>query len=325
MGGGGDFAQMLQMFQQQAAQQMQGGAAAGGAGAGLGGFGAEAEAAAGTGAFGGGGWGGMMGGGQSAGAAAAAKPQPGAGAAGKQQQQQQRQGGGAAGDPLTAYYTQRCQEKHGLHAEYDGDSAACVCNEGYGPDEAEQCVPEDGTEEEIPSPAGGAGAAAAAAAASRQAQAAAAQAASQAQPAQRSGKAGGANAWFSQMWGGKGGAGGGSAAADQDTCPGGVCKNPPAKYKGGAVGASAGAGAGPAIIKVDTLCKHSLGRGSEFDGVSFVLHAMFFLVLSESLRVFFCVRFFMLYVYTRGCGCGYCCRWIAAVARLDTRTRVVSV
>jgi hypothetical protein len=72
------------------------------------------------------------------------------------------------------------------------------------------------------------------------------------------------------MFGGKGGKGTGAAAAATDDS----VKNPPAKYQGGgaAAGASGGGGGGarrpgPAIIQVDTLCKHSLGRGAEFDGV----------------------------------------------------------
>ena len=83
------------------------------------------------------------------------------------------------------------------------------------------------------------------------------------------------NAWYSQLFGGsKGGAGGGGgggaeAGAEEDTCAGGVCKNPPAKYQGGGGSGSSQSSqkAGVAIIKVDALCKHSLGRGAEFDGI----------------------------------------------------------
>jgi len=162
-----------------------------------------------------------------------------------------------------------------------------VCAEGYGPDETEQCVPEDdelaaaqsagagmgvgGAASAAPSAGMGVGGAhAGGAAAARQAQAAAA-----APAAAQAGAAKGKNDWFSQMFGGgKAGKGGAPAATDDDTCPGGVCKNPPAKYQGGggAAGAGGAGGAGkpgPALVKVDTLCKHSLGRGAEFDGVRF--------------------------------------------------------
>ena len=273
--GGGDFAEMLKQFQDQAAQQQMAG---GGGGGGLGAFagGPEPQTSPGAGAFGarggnagsGGGMAGMFGG-QAAAATPAAMPQ---------QQQQPRAGGGAGagaqagaggagGDALMAYYNQRCQQKHGQYAEYDADSSACVCAEGFGPDDAEQCVSEGGTVEEAPSPSP-----AAAAAAARQAQAAAAQASAQTQTSAQAGGPAAKKAWFSQMWGGgKGGKGAGGAAGAaggaEDTCPGGICKNlpgAPAKYQG----AGAAAGAGAAIVKVDALCKHALGRGAEFDAVS---------------------------------------------------------
>jgi hypothetical protein len=46
--------------------------------------------------------------------------------------------GGVGDDPLRAKW--RCQEKHGRHAEYDAEFSLCVCAEGYGPDQSEQCV-----------------------------------------------------------------------------------------------------------------------------------------------------------------------------------------
>lgn len=175
-------------------------------------------------------------------------------------------GAAAGGDPLLAYYNQRCQQKHGPHAEYDEESTACVCAEGYGPDDSEQCVAEDGAPDDNSSSGAGGGAVAAA------------QAAAQAQAAQKAAQGGssGKNAWFSQMFGGAKGGKSGSGVNEEDTCPGGVCKNPPAKYQGaGSAGASTKPG--PAIIKVDTLCKQALGRGAEFDGVS---------LLASSLRPF---------------------------------------
>jgi len=50
-------------------------------------------------------------------------------------------GGGpvGAGDPR-ADYERRCLERHGVHAEYDDEFAVCMCAEGYGPDQSEQCV-----------------------------------------------------------------------------------------------------------------------------------------------------------------------------------------
>jgi hypothetical protein len=39
-----------------------------------------------------------------------------------------------------ADYERRCLERHGVHAEYDDEFAVCVCAEGYGPDQSEQCV-----------------------------------------------------------------------------------------------------------------------------------------------------------------------------------------
>ena len=46
---------------------------------------------------------------------------------------------GRGGDPR-ADYERRCLERHGVHAEYDDEFAVCVCAEGYGPDQSEQCV-----------------------------------------------------------------------------------------------------------------------------------------------------------------------------------------
>jgi hypothetical protein len=46
--------------------------------------------------------------------------------------------GGAGGGPVD--YERRCQERHGVHAEYYDEFAVCVCLEGYGPDQSEKCV-----------------------------------------------------------------------------------------------------------------------------------------------------------------------------------------
>ncbi|MGB1598028.1 MAG: hypothetical protein ACPIOQ_35050, partial [Promethearchaeia archaeon] len=181
--------------------------------------------------------------------------------------------GAAGADALTVYYNQRCQQKHGPHSQYDSEEAACVCDDGFGPDDSEQCVPD---EEEMM------GANAAAAADGRPQQAASSmQASGTGQPSSANGAAasktppggaaGGKNsAWFSQFFG-KGTKGGGAVGgAEEDTCPGGVCENPPAKYRpppGAGSSAGASASSGPAIIHVDKLCKHALGRGAEFDGV----------------------------------------------------------
>ena len=47
--------------------------------------------------------------------------------------------GGGKGEKR-ADYERRCLERHGVHAEYDDEFAVCVCAEGYGPDQSEQCV-----------------------------------------------------------------------------------------------------------------------------------------------------------------------------------------
>ena len=97
-------------------------------------------------------------------------------------------GGGGGDASMLAYLNGRCQQQHGQHSEHDEDSGSCVCAEGYGPDEASQCVAEDDNAGEIPAaashamprqppPAPSAPASAAATAASRQASAAAAHAA----------------------------------------------------------------------------------------------------------------------------------------------------